>query len=164
MIRYADREWVAAGAAADAPAVVAADADAAAAMLAALARDAVAAASGDRVAVTGDGLVAAEARRLLADEGRLADESPNAVVETTGDPAAIVSATERVADMGTVVLAGEPAGRALRLDLYPDIHLRGLRMLGVPRPETTTGAVPPDAQAGLRDAGDPDPAARWYRL
>lgn len=101
-----------------------------------IAREAVAAAPGSAVAVTGEGPVATEARRLLAASGRLApggDARPDAIIETSGDPVAIAAATERVADMGTVALAGESHGRVLSMDVYKDVHVRGLRLVGVGR-------------------------------
>jgi threonine dehydrogenase-like Zn-dependent dehydrogenase len=108
----------------------------------AVAREAVAAAPGASVEVTGAGPLAAEARRLLAADGRLAPdghEAPDAIVETTGDPAVIVAATERVAAMGTIALAGEPQG-PLRLDVYKDVHVRGLRLVGIGRPDGEAAA------------------------
>jgi threonine dehydrogenase-like Zn-dependent dehydrogenase len=164
--RFVDAEWAAAPGVA--PAIVASDPETAAAALAAVARNAVAVAPGEAVEVTGSGLVAAEARRLLALEGRLAVDghaAPDAIVETTGDPTAIVDATARVAYMGTIALAGESLDRRLRLDVYPDVHVRGLRLVGVPGAGDGDGAEPPpDCLASLRDAGSDDAAARWYRL
>jgi threonine dehydrogenase-like Zn-dependent dehydrogenase len=119
------------------------------------------------VEVTGDGLVAAEARRLLEEEGRLAagDDPPDAIVETTGDPAAIAAATARVADMGTVALAGEPLGRTLSLDVYTDVHVRGLRLVGIGRPEAGSDvAAPRDCLATLEDGTGGSASARWHRV
>jgi hypothetical protein len=75
--------------------------------------------------------------------------------------------------MGVLVLAGEPGDRALRLDLYPDVHLRGLQVVGVP--PTRPDVLPSDLGAAAADyleverptavrAGEPLPRASWYRL
>jgi hypothetical protein len=55
-------------------------------------------------------------------------------VDTTGDPAVIVDATRRLADLGTLVLVGESVGRKATLNLYQDVHLRGLMIVGVAPP------------------------------
>ena len=87
------------------------------------------------VEVTGDGAVAqVVAARLGVEPGRQHD-GPAAIVETTGRPEAIVDALARVADLGTVVLAGPPPAEGLEHDLYGDVHLRGLRLVGVGRPD-----------------------------
>lgn len=81
------------------------------------------------VEVTGDGPLALAARERLA--GRPAQERPDVVVETTGDPDAILDAIARVVDCGTVVLAGPKLGEPVLLNLYTDLHARGLRLVGV---------------------------------
>jgi hypothetical protein len=50
---------------------------------------------------------------------------PTVVIDTTGDPATIAGALARVADLGTVVLAGEQP-EPIDLDAYVDLHSRGL--------------------------------------
>ncbi len=60
--------------------------------------------------------------------------APTCIVDTTGCPSAIVRASTRLADRGTLVLAGQPAGRRLSMSLYPDVHRRGLRLVGVAPP------------------------------
>ena len=129
----------------------------------------------ERIEVTGSGFVAGAVRRLLgtAQPAPGADGRPAAVVETTGDPERVLAATRRLEDMGVLVLAGEPADRLLRLDLYSDVHLRGLQVVGVPpaRPDVlpsdlgATAADYLDAErpAVLR-AGEPLPRSSWYRL
>jgi threonine dehydrogenase-like Zn-dependent dehydrogenase len=101
-----------------------------------IARDAAAAVEGGRGAaeVVGRGLVAARVRQLVGDRGRLSDQAPAAVVDTTGDPVVIRSALDRVANLGTIVLAGESAGRELDVDLYSSVHRRGLVVVGVASP------------------------------
>jgi hypothetical protein len=117
---------------------------AAALVLAAVARDAAAAVSGvpgDQIAVTGGGLIARLIRRLLGirEDGTAAVAMPLAVVDTTGDPEALVASTRRLADRGMLVLAGEPKGE-LDLDLYRDVHLRGLELVGI-APPLSRGAL-----------------------
>jgi hypothetical protein len=170
-----DREWAPSGRSSAIP-VVMLDTDEGdatergAAALADIARAAVAAVTEDTVAVTGAGFVAFEARRLLRGQGRLAPDDaefpPAAFIETTGEPSVVREATERVRTMGTVALAGEPLARPYDLDLYPDIHLRGLRLLGIARPEPASGtSYKGDPRVGLQEiaVGDRlDDSARWY--
>ena len=173
---FFDREWVSPEPGTAIPSIIFAGTPAerlaeAARALAGIACDAVAAAGDGPVAVTGSGFIADEARRRLAAESRLAAAglgSPAAIIETTGDPEAVVGATRRVRDLGRVVIAGEPLGRAYALDIYADLHLRGLRLIGRGRP----GAVEPaatDIEAGLERRlqtvapGEPlDPTALWF--
>jgi hypothetical protein len=137
-----------------------------------MASSAVAAVStADPVEVMGAGLIADVARRLLS--GRVAAEGhatrPVAVIDVTGDPARIVAATRRLADRGVLVLAGESAGRLLSIDLYTDVHRRGLEIVGIGRPgsEASLSLVqrvdpPPPARVDL--GGLVPGAARWYRV
>jgi hypothetical protein len=158
-----DREWAVEG---DVP-VPAVDVEPGSeygAPLSALAIAATDAAAGDAVAVTGAGAVAAEARRLLREQRREASgDAPSSVIETTGDPEEIRRATELVAPMGTVLLAGEAVGRRCDIDLYPDVHTRGVRVKGVPRPEASPAGPVPTGQE-LRSGEALDPAALFYVL
>ena len=95
---------------------------------------AVAACAPGTVEVVGHGLVAAYIRRLVGPYEHRSGQRPAAVVDTTGDPEAIRAALESVSDLGVVVLAGEPAGRMLDLDLYSSVHKRGLVLTGVAPP------------------------------
>ena len=56
---------------------------------------------------------------------------PAAIVDTTGDPAGIAGGLARVDDLGTVVLAGPVPEGPVALDLYADVHVRGLTVVGV---------------------------------
>jgi threonine dehydrogenase-like Zn-dependent dehydrogenase len=86
--------------------------------------------SDEPVEVLGESALARAVRsRLGARVG--GDTRPAAVVDTTGDPRVIQHAMERVADLGTVVLAGPPPGEAVALDLYADLHVRGLTVIGI---------------------------------
>jgi threonine dehydrogenase-like Zn-dependent dehydrogenase len=106
--------------------------------------DAVSQIPAGRVKVSGEGsLAAALTRRLGA--GEEAGEAPLAVIETTGHSDQLAAACAEVASGGTVVLAGGPAA-PVDIDLYRDVHRRGLVLIGVPDPgETpgTGGADPP---------------------
>ena len=173
---FFDREWVSPEPGTAVPAIVltgtAAERLAEAALaLASIACDAVAAAGDGPVAVTGSGFIAQDARRRLAAGGRLAaagERSPAAVIETTGDPRAVVAATRQVRNLGRVVLAGEPLDRAYPLDVYADLHLRGLHLIARGRP----GAAVPgatDIEAGPESRlqtvapGEPlDTTALWF--
>jgi hypothetical protein len=184
-LAYADADWLVAGAPGPVPALVASgrdlrfgsvvralagDPDAAAfAALAAVgaeaARVALAAGPG-RVEVLGSGLIAAEARRALGERCAPAGEAgrPAAVVDATGDPAAIRDALARVADMGTLVLAGEALGRGFPLNLYPDVHVRGLRLVGVGPPRAAVPEPGRSEPPAAVSAGAALPPARWYRI
>jgi hypothetical protein len=91
--------------------------------------DAVLAALGtDAAEVVGAGPLADALRARLAAPAA----PPAAIVDTTGDAAAIADALARVDDLGTVVLAGPPPDGPVALDLYADVHVRGLTVAGVP--------------------------------
>jgi len=86
------------------------------------------------VEVLGDGAFARALRaRLGTGIPPAGDARPAVVVETSGDAAALGAALARVDDLGTVVLAGPVAGaEPVALDLYADLHVRGLTLVGVP--------------------------------
>ena len=80
--------------------------------------------------VTGDGPLAQALRaRLAAAPG--AGAAPAVIVETTGNPGAIRAALARVADLGTVVLAGPVTPGPVALDVYGDLHARGLTLVAM---------------------------------
>lgn len=129
------------------------------------------------VEVIGVGLIAQQVRALVA--GRLRagrDERPKVIVDVTGDPAVISDATRRLANLGTLVLVGESLGQSLELNLYPDVHVRGLTLIGIPPPlrhPTFEGGIDPldpllqEARTLLvpADFCEPLPAgAAWYRV
>lgn len=89
------------------------------------------------IEVTGDGPLATRIRAALgaqATSGRSVSDGqpasiPACIVETTGLSEVIGQALTRLADLGLLVLVGPPC--ALALNLYPDVHVRGLRLVGV---------------------------------
>jgi len=83
------------------------------------------------VEVTGESELARRMRDRLADRPLPEGRAPAAIVETTGEPDAVRGALERVDDLGTVVLAGPIAEAAVSLDLYGDLHVRGLTVIGI---------------------------------
>jgi hypothetical protein len=143
---------------------------AAAAALEALAQDAAekAVQAGGPVDVVGNGVVAARLRELLPARG--GDDRADICVDTTGDETVIGDATRRLADLGALVLVGEPGDEPVSFDLYPDVHVRGLRLIGVAGPlaKDLPATEPPslfaDTLVALR-AGDGVPAgALWLRV
>jgi hypothetical protein len=102
------------------------------------------------VEVTGNGLIAQQVRALTGNAVRWGDgERPQAIVDVTGDPAVIADATRRLADLGRLVLVGESLGRKVELNLYPDVHGRGLTLVGIAPPLQHT-----EFEAGI-EADDP---------
>jgi hypothetical protein len=108
--------------------------------------EALAAAAGP-LEVPGDGALATFLRaQRPAPDGA---ERPAVVVELTGRAEAILGATTRVRDLGTVILARDPVA-PIDLDLYPDVHVRGLRLVGSPPPSGSaarTGEAPAGVEA-----------------
>ena len=162
------------------------DSDTAATLvLLAIADEAVAIVEGtppESIEVTGSGLIAQRVRALLkdgaADDGRSAAfEQPRAIVDTTGDPTVIADATRRIADLGTLVLVGESLGRRAEMNLYADVHVRGLTLVGVAPPLEGAGSSFAEPDVGGTDvessrellvpasSGVPlPPGALWYRV
>jgi hypothetical protein len=120
------------------------------------------------VEVLGDGLVAAEVRRLLPPTGGGEGTRPRCVIDTTGDPEAIAEALGELEDRGTLVAAGPLGSRTFPLNLYADVHLRALRIVGV-APPLASGAVPDPAGTPVATPvtvmpGAPIGAGQWFRL
>jgi hypothetical protein len=187
LVAYIDAEWVRPEATERIPAIlVPADGDSDTAALHALASIADAAARAAAswpvraegpTEVWGRGAVALAAGRALGVQARdraLRGERPAAVVETTGDPDRINEATRVLADLGTLVLVGEALGRHLSLNLYADVHSRGLRIVGIPTARTLhdqrDGPAPHGVDVLLESLakvqfGTPLPdSAAWFRL
>jgi hypothetical protein len=84
------------------------------------------------VEVVGEGSLAVRIRRHLADSGAgQTTTRPSVIVETTGSPDCIVDALQRLDDLGTLVLTRETHGCDIALDLYADLHLRSLTIVGL---------------------------------
>jgi threonine dehydrogenase-like Zn-dependent dehydrogenase len=131
------------------------------------------------VEVNGVGIVARLVRALLPASASATNgsgpERPSAVIDATGNQDDIKDATHRLADGGTLVLAGETLGRRLTLEVYPDIHVRGLKLVGVEPPlhggELGVSAVDDDHLIILRECLSTvasgrrvPPGAGWYRI
>lgn len=82
--------------------------------------------------VLGSGELADRLRQRL---GATSESQPPAtIVEASGTAEGLREAFERVATLGTVVLAGpEPQG-PVALDLHDDLHVRGLTLVGLGPP------------------------------
>jgi hypothetical protein len=138
---YVDTDWIQPGRPDGASGIVLEDPDDsfAAAHLASVAHRAVETATRDSipgsVAVTGAGIVAEHVRLLLAERGlsspSASDERPAAVIDTTGSECVLLESLERLRDLGVLVLAAPVAPPALTANLYPDFHVRGLRIVGI---------------------------------
>jgi len=83
------------------------------------------------VEVTGLGPLADSLRADLGVAASSAESRPGTIVETTGETAEVIAALVRVRDLGTVVLAGPTTRDAAPIDLYADLHVRGLTVVGV---------------------------------
>jgi hypothetical protein len=57
------------------------------------------------------------------------DKRPRRLVDETGDVAEIERLLGLVADLGEVVLAGPPLPSEGTIDLYRDLHVRGLTLI-----------------------------------
>lgn len=82
------------------------------------------------VAVVGTGALADELRAVVPPPG--SDTKPPTVVETSGTREGVIAALELVADLGVVVLAGPLSEPSMDLDLYPDLHVRGITVAALP--------------------------------
>jgi O-succinylbenzoate synthase len=131
---FLDRDWLGAGGDGPLPALSAPDAEDAAGRLLATVDRILGLVGHAPAQVLGDGFVAGALRAALAAPG----ERSEAVIDCAGDPDRLLDAIARVRDLGVVILAGEPVGRELAIDLYVDVHRRGLHVLGAPRPEALT--------------------------
>ena len=134
----------------------------------------------DSIEIVGKGLMAHQVRALLKDPSgsngwSTPIEQPRAIVDTTGDPSVILDATQRVANLGTVVLLGESLGRTAEMNLYPDVHARGLTLVGVAPPLEDAASLFAHSVGSEVDlsrellvpisSGTPLPASGvWYRV
>ena len=131
----------------------------------------------DSVRVEGRGLIADSIRRRLGlgRSGPLQGRSPAVVVDASGDPRTIEEATHHLRNLGTLVIVGQEAGRPLDLNLYRDVHKRGLRLVGIapplagplpaPAPDERAAAETAAAAVGPSRLGQPLTGTHlWYRF
>jgi hypothetical protein len=132
--------------------------------LRAVAEAAASAAGAASATVNGAGLVARWTRELL-DASASGDSAPEVVIETRSTPEALLESTRRVADLGTVVLAGVPGG-SFGFDLYGDVHVRGLRVVSLALPLSRLAPRPVDAleEPATVRVGEPLAPAAWYHV
>jgi threonine dehydrogenase-like Zn-dependent dehydrogenase len=91
------------------------------------------------VEVVGANSRADAVRGILGEGARTpSGQRPSLIIETTGETAAVEAALRRVDDLGTVVIAGPVPLTPVRLDLYADLHVRGLTLVGVTSQEEST--------------------------
>ena len=123
----------------------------------------------DRAAVAGSGLTAGLARHLLGGAASAEDDRVDLIIEPRGDAASLAESTSRVRDLGTVLLAGL-ADSAFPFDLYPDVHVRGLRLVALPLPLDLQSAGSEqvlrimNAPATVRVDQPIPEGASWYRV
>ena len=123
--------------------------------------------AGGGLQVTGQGVTAERVRRRLGVSAITSTTSPLAIVEMTGKSAELQRATESVADGGLIVLGGE-SDPLVEINLYKDVHRRGLHVLGAPSLGATREPGPDDGRGfpvpvSVR-AGHPLPSGQWYRV
>jgi hypothetical protein len=86
-----------------------------------------------RVEVVGEGLLANRLRdRLPESDTSGAAARPSVIVDTSGSPERIVGALQRLDDQGMLMLTREAHGCGITVDLYADLHLRSLTIVGFP--------------------------------
>lgn len=83
------------------------------------------------VEVTGTGSLADELREQLRASGP-GGGRPGTVVDTTGDLQQLEQVLQRVDDLGVVILSGPPLTEHATIELYADVHVRGLTVVCVP--------------------------------
>lgn len=125
-------------------------------------------ASARRVLVTGDGLVG-ETVRASVTATCTGEGDFDAIVETTGDEAVIRGALEELPPFGLLVLTA-PSSTPLTLNLYPDVHRRGLKIAGVAPPIVGDPAWTPSKKLVAAAAAAPPPSSHsavsslwWHR-
>lgn len=94
---------------------------------------------------------------------------PAACVVATPGSDALAAAARRVADLGMIVLLGEAVGGTAAIDLYPEVHLRSLTLVGVAPPLTDGPSAAPGGGAELplplhAVLGRTAAEAAWYRV
>lgn len=92
---------------------------------------AAAAGAGTSIAVTGEGALADRLRARLSAASPAAGADPDVIVVASGRGSDVADALGRVADLGTVVVAGPPVEPTLAIDLYTHLHARGITLIGL---------------------------------
>lgn len=92
--------------------------------------------SGVRLCALGTGGDLGPARGLLRGE-------PDAIVEATGVPAMVTASLDAVRRRGDVILLGSPRG-SLSIDLYKQIHRKGVALIGAHEAMLPDRAKPPE--------------------
>jgi len=140
--------------------------DAARAAIAGVAWEAAQAARGATAEVIGRGAVAALVRSMLRDVAT--GEGVETVIDATGSTQQIEHALEALPELGTLVLAGEADDAGADIDVYRLIHVRGIRVIGVPGPLITAPHSSIDAPLPRPRrvlVGEPfDCSALWYEV
>jgi hypothetical protein len=123
------------------------------------------------IEVIGRGALAVLVRDGIRQPSPGTEKRPAAIVLCTAEQDTIVAATERLDDLGTLVLAGPPPGESVSIDLYPDVHVRGLRLVGVAPPLSDPALLADEIPEFLRASlggvdgdGRLDDGALWYRV
>lgn len=103
-------------------------------------------------------------------------QRPAVVIDVTGQQDTILEALRDVDDLGKVVLAGGCAIPEIQVDTYPDLHVRGIVLQGMPGfPDPNDRVADPgpliDLAASLSQqmhpafVGEPAPIGQlWYRV
>lgn len=82
--------------------------------------------------VWGHDPLAGSVRDALGSRLAAEDQEPDAIVVTASDGDLVIEATQRVASLGTVVVACDAPPEFVRLNVYRDLHARSLTLVGVP--------------------------------
>jgi len=85
------------------------------------------------VEVIGEGAFADDLRERLGDRGAPGPgKRPCAIIDTVGEATALAAALKDVDDLGTIILAGPAPAGPVSIDLYSDLHVRGLTIICAP--------------------------------
>ena len=90
------------------------------------------------VEVVGTGSLADELREQLRSSGS-DGVHPGTVVYRTGNLEQLERAMQRVDDLGMVILSGPPLPEQATIELYADVHVRGLTLICVPPGDPSRG-------------------------
>jgi len=92
---------------------------------------AVATGAGATIEVAGEGPLATRLRERFAGSEPAAGAEPEVVVVAAHGDDALAAALGRVANLGTVILAGAPEQPTVAIDLYADLHSRAITLIGM---------------------------------